>query len=1400
MDCVGEQCVDGVSSKADGVCEKCTESPALLEMNEGSKAVFLHDSGCTHHAIDEQSILASLVYDFKPNRGHYKCGGGGTVDILGEGFLPMAGYPGDRMKVKVTSGMNRNVFSAPQAAVDGMCFYLGRTAGVLDAQVYVPGFGPAYSLYEERAGGLLYLDVCHDSKAGPSLCVEKSHQWHIAKDIVSSLTPERQGVLWRSRLAFESDNAIASLVKSGHKGIKFKRTNGSCVVDNMASQTISGPHKKRDNGSESQPEPYTEFSMDLVDSTVKSVRGYKYGFTIVEMSKKVKYLILMKKKSHTYRFAEEFFDAIIAKYGVKIKRVRPDRGGEFMSQNMIKLFRVKYGAKYEPSETEKPWVNGVAEHAEKDIQRRARGLLMNAGLPRTFWCYAMQHACYLSNLLPHSGLGGLSPQHARDGKTFDYSHLRVFGCPAFVGQRRSQRDNKWDVRTKEGIYVGYHCANKTHIVRFPDGSHTDTTDVEFNELFDPTYMPKGMMATKDSYLNRHKDGSPRLVHQATGEYETPSDDSDNERSKPRKRVTFEVLSPAKKKMQSRVRVEPVVAGGEPESRRKSPAPEVSGDGGVVNSVASGDGNVVGSVDSGKNDVVGTSAPGENESSVMPAGNGPLADPPDVNGASVENESVENDRDSPQGCGDVRGDKTTPVKQKRQARRKERAKVIESPVPDIVRTRSGRARKPVSKDFSPPETKEDMARHRVRKQEQWDRRKKTDHTFREIYEFSDKHKVTDEHAKFCEENHFYMYFYNKATNLVTEYMYSSSTRPSAGEPGSIEEKVLRVPDPKTQKAINAMDRWNKQRFNEATAAEKDNFFADPSVAKRMLLKDVPPGSEVLNSLCIWVSKFQDGKYIKTKARVVIRGDQQPKSSNTFAPTVRFTSMLTLICLAAMFGWRIDKIDYTGAFLSSTLPKPIYVRFPPGLREYDAAGNEIIMVCYKAVYGLDVAPRLWNQFQDKEFRDLGYYQHYSDSCVYSQSYSDGTPVSPTLPAILEGGGGVMQPPSSFNFNDFGILANHVDDGAFITPNETVAAREKKKFFRKYPGTDEGLMTNFCGVRVDQHENGIDLDQEKYIDALAQEYGCVDCKPVRSPIEKKIEVSQCPEVADVGVQKKYWKLCGQLMYLCTHTRPDISYAMNQLTRVAHRPHRMHLAQAHHLLRYLVTTKDLKMKFHRASKVELEGYNYLDPSNSKMYYGEVAFDGYADSSFADCKDTSKSSAGHVFFLGKHQACVEAIAKVLPHVGVSSTENEYVTLSRCGVAGFYLKQFLDELGVFSRPVKFRVYEDSSATLNALKKNVATSKFRHVRTRFHYLRDLVRDGDMEIRKVHTDDQIADLFTKPMFGEKLRKFTLQILGHLPRGHECGEKVDMDYQPNMVNDVGEPKVTKTQQRMLESAGIE
>jgi hypothetical protein len=88
--------------------------------------------------------------------------------------------------------------------------------------------------------------------------------------------------------------------------------------------------------------------------------------------------------------------------------------------------------------------------------------------------------------------------------------LRMLENVAFIPQI------KWDCRSKEGIYVGYHTEHQTHLVRFPDGTHCDTTDMEFNEIFDDTYRPRGLMTNKGSHENRNKDGSPSLLHAASG--------------------------------------------------------------------------------------------------------------------------------------------------------------------------------------------------------------------------------------------------------------------------------------------------------------------------------------------------------------------------------------------------------------------------------------------------------------------------------------------------------------------------------------------------------------------------------------------------------------------------------------------------------------------------------------------------------------------------------------------------------------------------------------------------------------------------------------------------------------------------------------------------------------------
>ena len=263
----------------------------------------LHDSGCTYHAVDEMSKLVALMYDRKPCKGSYQCGGGGKVLILYRAKLPMKGYPGGYMKCKITKGMGRDVFSATQAACDGLEFHLGRNrkTDALDAYTYNEEVN--VKLREERKGGLIMLDLIV-ANGEASMDYEAGDEINLSKAMLSKLSPKLRSVITHNRLAHEGDERIRKLILNGHTGLFFERLHRNCAVCNMAAQTIGGPKgppgpKNVKEEPKELPPEFTHYCMDLVDSTVKSVRGFKYMLTVVEMTHRLKYSVNLKKKSDT---------------------------------------------------------------------------------------------------------------------------------------------------------------------------------------------------------------------------------------------------------------------------------------------------------------------------------------------------------------------------------------------------------------------------------------------------------------------------------------------------------------------------------------------------------------------------------------------------------------------------------------------------------------------------------------------------------------------------------------------------------------------------------------------------------------------------------------------------------------------------------------------------------------------------------------------------------------------------------------------------------------------------------------------------------------------------------------------------------------------------------------------
>jgi transposase InsO family protein len=532
-----------------------------------------------------------------------------------------------------------------------------------------------------------------------------------------------------------------------------------------------------------------------------------------------------------------------------------------------------------------------------------------------------------------------------------------------------------------------------------------------------------------------------------------------------------------------------------------------------------------------------------------------------------------------------------------------------------------------------------------------------------------------------------------------------------------------PDPKSQAAINKMPKQKRKRYNDATMKEYEGM-KKKDVMEFVRKSDVPNDARIYICIVNWVTKFVLGKYQKTKCRICFGGHHYVKTfTDCFAPTVNFCSVLIMLCLAAMFGWHLGSLDYSQAYLNAEIDEECYLRAPEFLREYDKDGTEFIWKLKKVIYGHPKGSRLWAECLTNKLKALGYSQLKTDQCVYAKWNK----------WDLQN----LKSDSHFVF----ILV-HSDDLIIISNKKEIMLQEKKLLLEAFEGVDQGSLSSFCGVEINIDENGIALSMAYYWNKVLKRFGILDNDKQDKPIKTKVNRNDCPTIVNEERKKTYLQMIGSIIFGFTHCRLDLALAIGMLTRVMHNPSEGHLKQLYGLLRYVNATKEWGLKYYR---------------DYSMTYGmKLIFLAFCDSSHGDDEATFRSTGGWNFFLRKNQGCVSAKSGQTPDVALSSTEAE--TIWACGAAtqGAFIKQFLDELNIFGE-TSFEIMEDSQPAINAQRKNVSQSKFRHIKIKYHYLRQLISEGWCKLVKIGTKDQVADLATKILNTSTTEYFSSIILG-------------------------------------------
>nr|GEY39787.1 retrovirus-related Pol polyprotein from transposon TNT 1-94 [Tanacetum cinerariifolium] len=218
----------------------------------------------------------------------------------------------------------------------------------------------------------------------------------------------------------------------------------------------------------------------------------------------------------------------------------------------------------------------------------------------------------------------------------------------------------------------------------------------------------------------------------------------------------------------------------------------------------------------------------------------------------------------------------------------------------------------------------------------------------------------------------------------------------------------------------------------------------------------------------------------------------------------------------------------------------------------------------------------------------------------------------------------------------------------------------------------------------------------------------------------------------QTKYRSMVGALMYL-TENRPDIMHATCYCAHYQAKPTEKHLKEVKRIFRYLKYTIHMGLWYPKDTGFELTAF--------------------LDSDHAGCLDSRKSTSGGIQFL-RGDKLVSWSSKKQDCTSVSSAETEYVSLSACCAQILWMRTQLTDYGFHFD--KISMYCDSKAAIDISCNPVQHSPTKHIDVGYHFIKEKVEKGIVELFFVETEYQLADLFTKALPKERF-KYLVRRLG-------------------------------------------
>ena len=470
-----------------------------------------------------------------------------------------------------------------------------------------------------------------------------------------------------------------------------------------------------------------------------------------------------------------------------------------------------------------------------------------------------------------------------------------------------------------------------------------------------------------------------------------------------------------------------------------------------------------------------------------------------------------------------------------------------------------------------------------------------------------------------------------------------------------------------------------------------------------LVDPTPGFRPVG--CKWVFKKKtnmDNTLDTFKARLVAKGFTQTPGvdyDETFSPVAMLKSIRILLAIAAFHDYEIWQMDVKTAFLNGKLSEEVYMTQPEGFI-HPKYPNKVCRL-KKSIYGLKQASRSWNLCFDEKIKEFGFLKNEDEPCVY----------------VRASGSSIV------------FLVLYVDD-ILLIGNHIPTLRSVKAWLGNcFSMKDLGNAGCILGIKIyrDRSRRLIGLSQSAYVDKVVKRFKMEDSKKGNLPMMHGLALSkaQCPnsqKELDIMKRVPYASAVGSIMYAMLCTRPDVSCALSMTSRYQANPGEAHWRAVKNILKYLRRTKEMFLVYGGEEELRVKGYS--------------------DASFQTDRDDCRSQSGFVFLL--NGGAVSWRSSKQDTVADSTTESEYIAASEAAKEAVWMKKFIQDLGVvpsITDPIE--IFCDNEGAVALAKEPRAHKRTRHILRKYHFIREVIENGDVAISRVPTDGNLADPFTKPL---------------------------------------------------------